>query len=137
MRVHRCIASCVAVTTAIAGLMIQPPETDEDLDKIIASSYKNAVNTLKEGKFEVCIEQLKVRCAILYVYLLVSMIVLNNTICAILYVFLFHIYMQVCICMYVCVCVCVCVCVYIYVCVGVYVQIHASHKRLTKQRLYL
>ena len=50
------------------------------------------------------------------------MIVLSNTICAILYVFLFYIYagvymyVRVCICMYICVCTCVCV--------GVYVQIH-------------
>ena len=53
-----------------------------------------------------------------------SMIVLSNTICAILYVFLFHIYAGVY--MYVCVCICmyICVCVCVYVCVGVYVQIH-------------
>ena len=45
-----------------------------------------------------------------------SMIVLSNTICAILYVFLFHIYagvymyVCVCICMYIYVCVCICMC---------------------------
>ena len=53
-----------------------------------------------------------------------SMLVLGNTICAILYVFLFHIYPGVYV--YVCVCVFLCIylCVYVYACVGVYVQIH-------------
>ena len=52
------------------------------------------------------------------------MIVLSNTICAIPYVFLFHIY----VCMHVCVFVCIYMCVYVYVCVGVYVQIHICIK---------
>ena len=78
----------------------------------------------KEKRWWINVNRLgiSIRCAILYVYLIVSMIVLNNTICAILYVFLLYIYiyiyMQVCICMYVCVFVCiyicVCVCIYIY-----------------------
>ena len=50
------------------------------------------------------------------------MIVLSNTICAILYVFLFYIYAGVY--MYVRVYLYVYICVYVYVCVGVYVQIH-------------
>ena len=66
---------------------------------------------------------ISIRCAILYVYLIMSMTVLSNTICAILYVFLFHIYAGVY--KYVCVYnVCIYMCVYVYVCVGVYVQIH-------------
>ena len=44
-----------------------------------------------------------------------SMIVLSNTTCAILYVFLFHIYAGVY--MYVC----VCICMYIYICVCMYI----------------
>ena len=53
------------------------------------------------------------------------MIVLSNTICAIPCVFLFHIY----VCMCVCVFVCIYMCVYVYVCVGVYVQIHICIKK--------
>ena len=53
------------------------------------------------------------------------MIVLSNTICAILYVFLFYIYagvymyVRVCICMYICVCtyMYVWVCMYRYICI--------------------
>ena len=69
---------------------------------------------------------ISIRCAILYVYLIVSMIALNNTICAILYVFLLYIYagVYVCMCVYLYVYIYMCVCVYIYVCVGVYVPIH-------------
>ena len=68
---------------------------------------------------------ISIRCAILYVNLIVSMIVLSNTICAILYVFLFYIYagvyMYVCVYLYVYICVCiymyVWVCMYRYICI--------------------
>ena len=73
----------------------------------------------KETRWWINVNRLgmSIRCAILYVYLFVSMIVLSNTICAILYVLLFYIY----------ICRCVYVCMYVYVCVwgrGVYVHIH-------------
>ena len=56
-----------------------------------------------------------------------SMIILGNTICAILLCILIS---YICRCVYVCMCVYlyafiyICVGVYVYVCVGVYVQIH-------------
>ena len=59
-----------------------------------------------------CAKLISIRCAILYVYLMVSLIVLNNTICAILYVFL----------LYICKCVYVCMCVYLYVYICVCIQ---------------
>ena len=72
----------------------------------------------KENRWWINVNRLciSIRCAILYVYLIVSMIVLSNTIYAILYVFLFYIYagvymyVCVCICMYIYVCVCICMC---------------------------
>ena len=64
-----------------------------------------------------------------------SMIVLNNTICAILYVFLFHIYagvymyVCVCICMYIYMCVCVCICMCGCVCTDTYIDWRKLHKK--------
>ena len=77
----------------------------------------------KENRWWINVNRLgiSIRCAILYVYLIVSMIVLSNTICAILYVFLFYIYAGVY--MYVCVYICMYICVYVWVCMYRYICI--------------
>ena len=81
----------------------------------------------KENRWWINVNRLgiSIRCAILYVYLIVSMIVLSNTICAILYVFLFYIHAGVY--MYVCVCICMYICVrtymYVWVCMYRYICI--------------
>ena len=65
------------------------------------------------------------------------MIVLSNTICAILYVFLFYIYAGVY--MYVCVCICmyICVCTYMYVrvCMYGYICIILKKKKKKKKKV--
>ena len=63
-----------------------------------------------------------------YLYLIVSMIVLSNTICAIC-MYSYFIYMQVCICMYVCVFVCIYVCVRICMCGCVCTDTYRQEKR--------